>query len=349
MATKKKTIEQETKDRWDVLRQQRSAVEAVIDEVGLDLLDDDNVTGLSADFKIKKGKIVRPLHFVMRVSVAVKRNKRDDSINTQWIPRRIKGVETDVVAARYNYCSSSRQESQKFRQNPPGGCAIARKGNELHWGTMGIVVDFAGLKMYLTNEHVSGSKGATILQPPLPTDPLPSGKWKIGTVFRSGADSNRKVDCALIVATPGSANRQPDRKILGPENGNLNGAIIEGSLGEDDEGITKVFFVGAASGHHELKFGTVRKTRAVVKLPDNTILIKQIKVESDDDEPLVRGGDSGSLLFVRDRATTAAINVVVGLVVAEYEEDDGMGRLKRGLIANHFANVRRSLSFKKLR
>ena len=47
-------------------------------------------------------------------------------------------------------------------------------------------------------------------------------------------------------------------------------------------------------------------------------------------------------------ASAEPINVVVGLVVAEYEEDDGMGDLKRGLIANHFSNVRRSLSFKKL-
>ena len=47
--------------------------------------------------------------------------------------------------------------------------------------------------------------------------------------------------------------------------------------------------------------------------------------------------------------TAQPINVVVGLVVAEYEEDDGTGVLKRGLIANHFSNVRRLLSFKKLR
>jgi hypothetical protein len=213
---------------------------------------------------------------------------------------------------------------------------------------MGIVVDFAGLEMYLTNEHVSGSKGAAIVQPPLPANPIPVGKWIIGTVFRTGSDSNRKVDCALVAATPGSAGRQPDRSILGPENGNLAGELTEGLLGEDDEGVTKTFAMGAASGHHEIRLGTVRKTRAVVKLPDHTILIDQIKVESDDAQPLVRGGDSGSLLFFREGTTHEPINIVVGLVVAEYEEDDGLGVLKCGLIANHFRNVRQSLSFKKL-
>ncbi len=344
----KQTIEEEAADRWDELSQQRSTVESVIDQVGMDLLKHESVTGLSAGFKISGGKVVRPLRYALSVSVEVKRHEQDEAIRSQIIPKRIKGVETDVVATRYQYCSNSREESQKFHKNPPGGCAIAQKNNEVHWGTMGIVVDYAGLEMYLTNEHVSGSKGATILQPPLPTDPIPPGKWKIGTVFRTGSDSNREVDCAIIASTPGSANRKPDKRILGPDNGNLGGEIKEGVLGEGDEGVTKAFAVGAASGHQELKFGTVRKTRSIVKLPDNKILVEQIKVESDDGQPLVRGGDSGSLLFVREGTAAQPINVIVGLVVAEYEQDEGMGVLKQGLIANHFSNVRRSLSFKKL-
>ena len=60
----------------------------MIDEVAMDLLDHENVTGLSADFKIKAGKVVRPLRYALRVSVAVKRHKNDDAIKNQLIPKK---------------------------------------------------------------------------------------------------------------------------------------------------------------------------------------------------------------------------------------------------------------------
>lgn len=336
------TIAAEIRRRWEELSGQKQQIDDVVDEVALDWLDHPDVTGVSTDFKMREGRIVRPLRYVLRIAVTVKRHPRDSSIRGQKIPRRIKGVETDVVASRYRYCQGVPPESRTWHPHPLGGCAIARKNHETDWGTLGAVVTFGDRLMYLTNEHVAGGKGSVVYQPPLPSEPIPPGRWQIGTVLRSGSAHNLKVDCALIAAS----GRAPEASILGPDGGRLPGKLTNGIVQDDDENFTRTFFVGAATGSQELRYGVVRNTRAVIQFPNGTRLIRQIKVESENDGPLVRSGDSGALLMVRRGGAGELRNEVVGLVVGEYDEDDGSGRMKYGLVANHFHHVRRSLSFR---
>ena len=70
---------------------------------------------------------------------------------------------------------------------------------------------------------------------------------------------------------------------------------------------------------------------------DGGILTQQISVKSDSEEPMVRGGDSGSALIWTVEENGVTLNKIVGLVVGEFSNG-------RGLIANHIHEVISDLS-----
>jgi hypothetical protein len=201
--------------------------------------------------------------------------------------------------------------------------------------------------MYLTNKHVVGPRGTVVVQPPLPSRPLPLDEWQIGTVLRAGADDNRLVDCALVEPQAQSGERAPGPVLLGTPNTSGRYRLVESQLSERDHGRTRVVAWGAATSERGARTGVVRQTQAAVKFPDGTKLVRQIQVESLTDEPLVAPGDSGAVLLKVPPSDEDRPVELVGLVVGQFEEVDESGRLRQGLVANHIANVRRSLRFAK--
>lgn len=346
MADTRKSIDRERKLRRATLRRQKHKIENWIDSNGWSLLRNPDVTGLSASLQIRDGQYVRPLRYVLQVSVRrkgdptpVKRGRKPTRI-----PAKVDGIQTDVIEGKYDFCIANGSLEHEFIENPVGGCAIAPASDTAAWGTLGLVVFSTGRPFYLTNEHVSLSS-RSIVQPPEPPIAIPRPQWKIGSVARTGSDRNRKVDCALIRAT--NRQRRPRVGIRTPS-GEVVESLIEQALSSADEDRATTFAYGAATPTQPPRLGIVRKTKAGASFPDGSRLIRQIKVESLNGQPLVEAGDSGAALLMElpeDQGRQRF--AVVGLVVGKYIEDDGMG-VKIGLIANHFRHVRFSLGFKRI-
>ncbi len=334
--------------RREELAAQREVADRVLAKYGAALVQRPDVTGASVDWKIVHGQIARPLQYALQISVLEKGLPPGRSAKRRRLPTQFHGVPTDVVAARYAHCLTASAEHTSFRQRPGAGCAIAREQDPEGWGTLGIVVYAGGRPMYLTNKHVAGGRGSVIVQPPTVPANFPACDWRIGAVLRSGADDNHAVDCALIEPEPGPTDRHPGDPLWIHSTFNPPAQIIDAELSDGDIGRTRAFAWGAATQYGPKCLGVVRQVQAAVKFPDGSYLVRQIKVESIDGEPLVQPGDSGALLFRPDEAAESAVWVVVGLVVGQYEEELGRGSLRRGLVANHFTAVRRSLRFARL-
>jgi hypothetical protein len=330
------------------LQRQRRTIEEILERHGEKLLARPDVTSVGVQLKLSGGETAQPPRYAIRICVAHKYAARDCRRRGTLLPKRFHNVPTDVIEARFDYCLNASLESRAYHPRPGGGCAIAREDCLDQWGTLGLVVNVGSRRMYLTNKHVVGPRGSIVVQPPLPVRPLSQHQWQIGTVLRAGADDNRLVDCALVEPHTEQGQRLPGPALLAAPQDVLHRTLVEGLLDERDLGRTRVVAWGAVSGPRFARVGVVRQTQAAVKFPDGTRLVRQIQVESLDDQPIVAPGDSGAVLLKWTGSQETERIELVGLVVGQYEEAGGRGRLKHGLVANHIGNVRRSLRFAKL-
>ncbi|HET6328505.1 MAG TPA: hypothetical protein VFG04_27730 [Planctomycetaceae bacterium] len=298
-------VEKELRKRWKALHEERLKAEEVLRRHHDDLIALPEVTGLHVGFRRKgpkPGKIAFPLKYCIQVCVANKWAIGHPRL-LKPLETQIEGVPVDVIERTYSFAQA----------NPiRGGMQINSSADPHHYGTLGIVVFAGNDPLYLTNQHVAGSPGTSIMQP--------ANGAVIGTVLSSVRDG--VIDAAVI--TPNDP-QQPAFEILMPD-GSLLPTPALGVLTSSDVGMTQCFKIGAATGGDPGRTGTVQSIQATIQVTGQPIMTNQIVV-TPPGAHFVDRGDSGSLLQV----PAADVNRAVGLVWAV--GDDGT------LVACHLDKV----------
>lgn len=311
---------------WPELAKQRQRAQEILDKYRDELLKRQCVTGAHVGFKQVGGMTVKPLQYVIVIHVSVKRPKNDPLL-TDVLDGELDGVATDVIEMSFRSAVGTGKnlpQSQTFHPVLQGGIAISREKSPRDWGTLGMIVfDSLGKPTFLTNQHVAGTTGDDIRQPPLGN--IPPGESRI--IGQTSAESLSLLDDCAIIAPNG--HRNFDHKILGI---NLPlSAFSEGQLTEQDELQTVVIKVGAKTG---LTKGVVQAIAATVNVPDQGTFVGQIVVGGSGD--LILPGDSGAVLLKEKKTVGGTGYQVVGLVHAMMADPPF-------LVATHFMHVKSSL------
>lgn len=306
---------------WEDLNQQRRHVEAVREKVEKKLMNWPGVTGLHVGLREKRGQVVQPLQYCIRVHVEKKKGAK--SVKNP-LPKVIDGVRIDVVEMNHRSMSNGDPKSDYF-PILMGAAPIANQDTGGIIGTLGGVFLAGTSVRYLTNHHVVFVEGGAddVVQPP--DGSTPGGVDEvIGQVHDHERDG--KLDAAVISRIPGRRFRFAIKGLPKTTRFEVN------RLMSKDENKTNAIKFGAFTGKSE---GIVRNVNATVTVKQNTsdagvTMNKQILVESQNGNQIIESGDSGSLLLVK--SGTASTYFVVGLVHAATLDFKTM-------IASHFEDV----------
>jgi hypothetical protein len=184
--------------------------------------------------------------------------------------------------------------------------------------------------MYLTNEHVVPNEGADVWQPPAKGPDTPVGNDRIIGKASPHRKRNEAVDCALIEPV---GNRTFQGLVLGiaPD---VESRV--GILTKKDINATKVFKMGAMTGHKPILLGLVDSIDARIDI-DGFSFVNQITVLGVEAGIFADQGDSGSILLKQHKDVPNSYQIV-GLVHANTSD-------KRTAVACHFKKVVTALKF----
>ena len=334
-------IRKEFAMHWRALEAQRQYVDKIADIHRERLLSRPDVTGMHVGLWRRGGKIVCPLQYCIRVHVQRKLQVSctDETLiatPNRYMPtpleRLIDGVRVDVLSHNYDPVSALTDKLRSKARTLRGGYAIAPDHDPDNWGTLGIRVDHLhdGMRYFLTNAHVVGSRGAQVQQPfsDARKDSLDIGSVVDAPVF------DEFIDAALIADSK-------LRRTRGDVQSQTGKFIAKDLTQADVDRRTIVFKIGAATGRTS---GRVKSINYSPKFRD-VQMNRQILVEAD--HKIIDGGDSGAVLYVRDEEHD--INIVVGLVHGKTFEKDAAGNVIRdgfGLVASPIGRVIERLKIK---
>ncbi|MEO1530210.1 MAG: hypothetical protein AAFX06_32875, partial [Planctomycetota bacterium] len=324
--------------RWESVFSQRRHAESVLRRHEDSLLKLPNVTGVHVGFRRRNARgneesmVTEDLECCIRIHVDKKHDMGSAAFADERIasplPKVLDGIHVDVLERSYVTFDDSDMVplgletpfSVDTRADPViGGVKIANEAAPANAGTLGGVVFFSDSARYITNRHVVGASG-NVLQPPGSSDP----NGIIGTVEDSEiptlADGG-SIDCAIIRP---SGPREPDLviRLVSP-----NKRFVPNVLTQTDVHRTRAFKVGAFTDRTS---GIVQSVNAVVNVNRGVPMPNQIIVEADGPDPIIKGGDSGSLLLVQSQDPGTIF--VVGLVHARSTDN-------RAIIATHFHEI----------
>lgn len=294
------------------------------------------VVGVDVGFRMSEGRYVLPPRYAIRIDVEARLAPAQlRRLRRKRFPRRIEGIEVNVVERRYVCRSASATTTPRVapewmtRRDPiVGGVAIglAEPTTGSGWGTLGCVVFRGNSPLYLTNAHLVQSSSRetdrTVRQPPLGPD-AHHPDAVIGYVVDPPV-LTEGVDAAVIHPT----GRAPAQHIRGL----MAGAIYETRrLGFDDEGMTIVYKIGAKTSGDPPPMGLVDNVAKTVSVPGLGTFHGQILVWGD--RPLFQDeGDSGAVLVVPRRRRGATVYQLVGLCFAASDD-------YQTAVACHFVDV----------
>ncbi len=291
-------VEKELRERRAELEPKRLKAEEVLLRHHAELLAHPGVRGLHVGLRRKgrrkPGKIAFPLEYCIQVSVAKKwKVGHPRLLKSLELGSTIDGVPVDVIERTYSF-------AQANGANPiRGGIQINSSADIKSFGTLGIVVFSAGAPLYLTNQHVVGAPGNSIMHP--------ANGLVIGTVLDS--ERNGSIDAAVIKP---NENGQPAFGILMPDNITVLPTPVLSTLTSSDVSLTQCFKIGAKTGGDPSQTGTVESITATVPVDGQPPMMNQITVVPPAGVNFIDHGDSGSLLLV----PAADANRAVGLVWA---------------------------------
>jgi hypothetical protein len=288
-----------------------------------------NIVGVGLGRKIRRGKPTR----IYSVRIYVERKIPSAAIPQEFmLPRRIENVVTDVVeTGRFHAQLPGTPAGQQRMRPAKPGCSIGfqfsnSQNGELMAGTLGALVESAGVRYILSNNHVLANENALPIGTPIFQPGLLDGgnvaSDSIATLAQfiplSPTDPNT-VDCAIAAVT----NAGTTTSTFLPKVGRLASAEpIDAAEG------MRVAKTGRATGYTT---GTVFDVSATISIQFDLGMLKftdQVLVRSDAGA-FSDGGDSGSLVV--DRATGRATGLLIG-GVPQYA------------IANHLSDVLRALN-----
>ena len=190
-----------------------------------------------------------------------------------------------------------------------GGMAIRKQSDPpTIFGTLGMVVRFAGLSHYLTNSHIAGEKETVIVAPPGADHPVVVGRTR-------RSELNATVDAAII--SKGGVPFSPT--ILGVDTDKFRPYKAE--TGDS------VLCVGASA---DITEGIVYSVSGGITRSDQ-VFVNQLLIRSADNSPVTDEGNSGGMVLL---PLDDGWMGVVGLV---HSISDGMA------VASHFYDVQRHL------
>lgn len=304
-------VEDERKRRWKQLKPQYDRGIELMEKYGKKIMNTPGVTGLHVGFKRENDKIIHPLQYSLRISVRRKRDKTDPRIFKK-LPSRIDGYPTDVLEREFESLgdcepadsiidgaiaiNSANQIFDNTVVDPLcGGIPISALDTPNNWGTFGITGRGNDGKYYgLTCDHVASKRRSAntteVIQPPLSEI---VDLRVIGRVVESVR--NQSVDMSIIELDykAGVGKFYQFHDAVGPTPLlNIGSAKYEQSA----------FLVGAASSPKAMNTGRIQAVLGHVRTTDNHIFYDQVIVvkRKDSDADLIKPGDSGSVLFVKN-------------------------------------------------
>ncbi len=319
------------------------------------LIDNGNVTAVSARYRTKFGQPVSPLHVVIGVNVDRKleeANLRTRKRAKDILPKQYEGFDIKVVEGTFYLLSGlngvllrgAREPANPlpFDQAVVGGIPISPVNSPTDFGTLGVVHKEGSTFIGLTCQHVAkGSPGDAILQ--LGSGGLMRGFAEIVKVVLPANRDNgvtESIDCASIkintqpgpppiIAPPDGTWTRGISHAMGthPGVGNTTPLLFANRELEPDDCDLPLWKFGNGTGELlQGKISILRHDLVMVNQPGSGTLgyrnnFTMHRVDSG--RPFVAPGDSGSLLVLEARAnfggTVQPVYVAVGVLFAALE------------------------------
>lgn len=282
------------------------------------------INQIDVGFREKNGMVLVPPEHVIVVYVDKWRPKEE--VGQEFlIPEFFDGIRVNVIERNFFKASGDLNEHRKFHKNPLGGISITTEDSD-NWGTLGMqcyLPDGNGGydKSYITNAHVIGHRFARVLQPDQSIGHSDKERT-VGMVSDFSNETSQSIDVAFITTNEA---RSPDSIRLLEEDPNFDmpEEFTEGGSADLEKHQTEVFKIGASTGGKIITVGIVEEVNShdvtvfdkhanKSRTYKNQIIVKPKTPDSDN--PIIKAGDSGSVLFTIKSENGKRVNRVVGLV-----------------------------------
>ena len=358
-------IRNEFRRRRSELEPQRKKAQAVLDEILIPRIQKGMygpISSYSIGFRVKHGKPLSPLKYVIQVGVPEKYTEEMlKRKKIRRLPKKIEGVEIKVIESqpsmtRDAFEASATEDSEFSAIVMPsgktkltdlvditessieisdtdlwGGLPAADTTELKNWGTFGVSFKKSNQHFALVNQHFAKQVGVTMAQPASKPGGNLTG-WEIGKVEKVfiGQQTQERgyVDAALIKLQL-DGNRKSVHRILSFESEEL--LFASRRLNDSDDMFAKVFKDGARS-KEKLEADIVNTAKTISISGGDADKVIAIEGTSSGTR-FIKGGDSGSAVVAPVLVNGTPRLLVVGLFFAGDKQNKALA------YACHFQDV----------